>query len=135
MEGAALTAVRCPMEVESVNALFATLVDCLLASAALLAAPRLLGGVSIRGWKTALQVSVVYAVLTGIGGWVLRMTLLPLFFLLPGIGQLLSFVVVAIPALYLTELFVDGFEVDSVRVAARAAVLIAVVRLAFWAVC
>ncbi len=100
-----------------------------LAAATLLALSRLKLGVVLQGARTAFKVTLTYAVLSFLGGMVL---LIPLAFLPDMIRRLVAFVIVGIPSLYLCEALVTGFEVDDLKSAARAAVLISVVQTLFW---
>lgn len=102
-----------------------------LSSAALVGASRMMPGLKVETWRVALKASLVYGLLWTAGSALLWL-FLPLSWLLPKVVmKLLGFVVVSIPALYATEIFVTGFEVEDLTTAAKASAVVVLVNLAF----
>lgn len=103
------------------------LLNLVLTAVTVIAASRLLAGVGLKGYRAALKVAVVYAVLDVVGACALL--LVPFFAVLPALlARPLTFLVVGIPALYATEMFVPEFEIADLATAAKLATLVVLVQ-------
>ena len=96
--------------------------DILLLSIAVFAVAKLLPGIRIRGFTTAVLVAVVYSVINFLIGWLLVLIALPAIVLTLGLFML----VVNAFLLWLTDKVVEDFEIQGFAMTVLAALLIAI---------
>ena len=95
----------------------------LLLAAAIFVVANVMNGIKIKNIWTTLLVAIVYSLVNFLVGWLLRFVALPFIFITFG---LFTFVVNA-AMLWITDLLLDDFEIDSLLNTLIAAFLITVI--------
>lgn len=95
----------------------------LLLSVAIFLVAKILPGIHLKGFGTAVVVSIVYSVINYLIGWLLILVTWPAVFLTFG---LFKFVINAF-LLWITDKLIDDFEIDGIGTTLIAALLITVI--------
>jgi putative membrane protein len=99
------------------------IIKILILSVSIFLIAKLLPGIRVKSFRTAIGVAVVYSIINFLVGWILKLLALPLILITFG---LFIFVINA-TLLWITDKLIDDFEIDGFGLTILAAFLITIV--------
>jgi putative membrane protein len=99
------------------------IIKILILSVSIFLIAKLLPGIRVKSFRTAIGVAVVYSIINFLVGWILKLLALPLILITFG---LFIFVINA-TLLWITDKIIDDFEIDGFGLTILAAFLITIV--------